>query len=296
MQRFLPILLLLTLLPLQAQLKIGNYPDYNQPPPIQPAETEKEAEKEARRVYSGDPVEVDALCQNDTLLQAGLSCTPRSPCRLELELIWAQEVGDRLLVGGSVRTAEGALESILLASDDGGGSWTEPVERTPAATLDAAQFVDNLIGWVGGQRAVDAAVSEPFLLYTDDGGNTFSTRPVRSGDESEEGFILEMQFDAEDHGYLILERPNAAVDPFALFETYNGGRSWSIRQIVAERPAIPGARRRTRAAAAGPELRLTTTADGNIALERRSGADWARLARFRIPLGSCPAPALSSGN
>lgn len=287
------IALFLTVSPLAAQLVIDQTESFDASsvyklPGVQPAQPTDEPEEPEAVVYSGDPIVVAASCEADVLLEAALSCTPASPCRMDLELLLARELGERLLVAGAVRTAAGSVESIVLVSSDGGGSWTEPAERVPAAVVETAEFVDKKVGWVGGQRGVDGAVTQPFLLFTDDAGEEFDLRPIRAGGEAREGYIEQLLFDSADHGYVILEKPNAPVDAFALYETYNGGRSWSIRQIVADRPAIPGARRRSRTLLE-PDVRLNP-GDGMIELERRSGADWALLARFQVDLGVCPQP------
>ena len=62
----------------------------------------------------------------------------------------------------SVWTASNALSffrvllvipiAILLASDDGGKTWTEPVPRLRAAALDQIQFIDLQTGWISGQN------------------------------------------------------------------------------------------------------------------------------------------------
>lgn len=293
MRYFTLIAISVGLLPLRAQLVIDQPPGYEGlsvygETVIQPAEVPEEPAEPERPVYSGDPALIDVACDADSLLQAGLNCSEASPCGLEFELLLAEDLGERIVVAGSVRTAAGTLESVLLTSADGGGSWTEPVDRVAAGALEIAQFLDGEVGWIGGQRTVDGAVSEPFLLFTKDGGEDFDQRFVVAGGETQEGFILQLQFDSPDHGYLILEKPNAAVDRFRLYESYNGGRSWAIRQIVAERPAIPGARRRPRALL-DPDLRLTAQ-NGVIELERRAGGAWARLAGFQIEIGSCPLP------
>lgn len=294
MRCFLLIVWLAGLDPLAAQLKINQDPPYEagsvyKLPGVEPVtKAEEEPEEPKRPIYEGDPVVVRAACRNEILLDAGLSCTAASPCNLELELLLAEKIGERLLVAGSIRSGAGTVESVLLVSADGGGAWSEAADRVSAGGFEVAQFLDGEVGWVGGQRSVDGAVSQPILFFTRDGGEDFVERPVRAGEEPEEGSIVELQFDSADHGYLILEKANAAIDPFTLYETYNGGRSWSIRQIVAERPAIPGARRRPRVAL-DSNYRLSTR-DGVIELEERSGAGWARLAGFQIEIGSCPAP------
>ncbi len=292
MRYFLVIAWIASLDPLAAQLKIDQTPPYEQGsvyklPGLEPVKQEEAPQEPTYPVYEGDPVVVKASCEAEALLSAGLSCTAASPCDLELELLLAEEVGERLLVAGSIRSGAGTVESILLVSSDGGATWSEAADRASAGAFEVAQFLDDRVGWVGGQKGLDGAVSQPFLFFTKDGGEDFDQRPIRAGEEPEEGYILELQFDSADHGYLILEKPNAAVDPFTLYETYNGGRSWSIRQIVAERPAIPGARRRPRVVL-DSNLRLATQ-DGVIELARRSGAAWERIAGFRIEIGVCPA-------
>lgn len=294
MRYFLLILGIVGLDPLAAQLKIDQTaPPYEagsvyKLPGLEPAKKEEAPEEPKRPVYESDPVVVQAGCEPETLLNAGLSCTAASPCDLEIELLLAEEIGERLLVAGSIRSSAATVESLLLVSSDGGATWAEAADRTSAGAFEVSQFLDDQVGFVGGQKGLDGAVSEPFLFITKNGGEEFDQRPIRAGEETEEGYILELQFDSADHGYLILEKPNAAVDPFTLYETYNGGRSWSIRQIVAERPPIPGARRRPRVVL-DSNLRLAERS-GVIELERRDGASWERLAGFQVEIGACPAP------
>ena len=93
-----------------------------------------------------------------------------------------------------------------------------------------------------------------------------------------------MRFDSPEHGFLIVERPAGSGDPYEMRETFNGGRSWSLRQVTADRPALPGSRRRV----PEPTVRVREEAAEDIYfVERRAGESWEGLGAFTGSAGVC---------
>ena len=111
---------------------------------------------------------------------------------------------------------------------------------------------------------------------------------VEAGGNPVQGLVVDFQADSPKHGFLILESLAATGDPFQLLETYNAGRSWSIRQISAEKPEVPGPRRTL----AIEDWRLRAdSAAGQYIVEFNSSfelSDWAEKVRFDYVIGTCP--------
>jgi hypothetical protein len=122
-------------------------------------------------------------------------------------------------------------------------------------------------------------------MATEDGGKSWARRPIDE-DEDYRGSVLELRFDSPEHGFLIMERPAGLGDPFEMRETFNGGRSWSVRQLTAERPPLPGSRRRV----VEPNVRVREEPGEDVYLvERRAGDSWDALASFSGSAGVCGA-------
>ena len=108
---------------------------------------------------------------------AGLGCSEEDPCPVYLELSNVEAVGHKIFVTGNLHTPTATLDSILLASDDEGKTWTEPHPRLRSSGLDQIQFVDFQNGWISGAN-LQGAPRDPFLLITTDGGKTWRQRPI----------------------------------------------------------------------------------------------------------------------
>ncbi len=275
-----------------AQFQIKGAPELTplpQPDPVaQPAE---EPPENAVQVYSGEHIILPLTCERERLEYAGLLCTDSRPCDLSVDWTAVASSGEIVVLAGEIYNARGALESVVLVSADEGQSWTESAERVPAAGMTQVQFTDAEHGWVGGQQGDVATGQKPFLLATADGGKSWKRRLLLSGEESRHGVVLEFRFDSPDHGFVVLEKIAAAGDPYELHETHNGGRSWNTRQIVSERPVIPGGRFRNVREEA---WRIVEGPHGeDWLIEHRSDAEpdgWAQRASFAANLGRCPAP------
>ena len=265
--------------PAAAQLVIGGPAPYPTPPKLE-ADEKKEAPPPPP-TYSGDPIAVPVDCDAGRLHTVGLFCVAATPCEIFAEWTAAAKAGEALIVAGGFYGSAAPVESAVLRSEDGGATWMEAAERILGAALDEMSFVDANHGWIVGRQSVGGGW-RPFLLATTDGGASWARRAI-DPDEDNSGMVAELRFDSPEHGYAILERPAGADDPYELYETYNGGRSWSIRQIAAARPAIPGSRRRPLEAAA----RIGEGAKGATAVEVREGGGWRVAARFSERAGVC---------
>ncbi len=133
---------------------------------------------------------------------AGLGCSEEDPCPVYLELSNVEAVGNRLFVTGNLHTPMATLYSVLLASEDGGTSWTEPHPRLRSSGLDQIQFVDSQNGWISGAN-LQGAPRDPFFLITTDGGKTWRQRPIF--EETRVAAIERFWFDSPANGTLLID-------------------------------------------------------------------------------------------
>ncbi len=78
---------------------------------------------------NGKPMRVVYECTAADTQAAGLGCSEEDPCPVYLELANVEAVGRKIFVTGNLHTPMATLYSILLASEDGGNTWTEPHPR-----------------------------------------------------------------------------------------------------------------------------------------------------------------------
>lgn len=286
-------LLVVTAASASGQFVIKKQPDIVLPEPtpiVLGEEKEPEGPPEGTTVYEGPVISLSTVCDVDRLEYAGIRCSADHPCELFLELVSIASEGAWMVLAGEVHTAEATYESIVLTSQDGGTTWTESAERIAAGGIESISIVDAQTAFVAGQQGDTATGEMPFLLVTDDGGESWETRMVTAGGDKVEGLVVAFQADTTSHGYLILEQLAATGDPYRMYETYNGGRSWSIRQISADKPQIPG-----------PRLALKSedwsvrpdAASGEFIVAKRGSlalSGWADQGRFAGTAGSCPMP------
>jgi len=73
-------------------------------------------------------------------------------------------------------------------------------------------------------------------------------------------------------------------DPFELYETLNGGRSWNIRQIASQKPKFTN-----RSVADDPidwEIKENVT-ESVYEVQRREQGEWVLKSKFSVGVGSC---------
>ena len=118
-------------------------------------------------VLAQTPFHPEYNCPAEDIDSFGLSCSPEEPCAVFLELSAVESTGDKLFVAGNLHTERTTLYGVVLSSDDGGKTWTEPVMRLRAAALEQIQFVDATTGWISGQT-IEPLPRDPFMLLTTD--------------------------------------------------------------------------------------------------------------------------------
>ena len=141
---------------------------------------------------TGTPIAIPFSCTDDDTREGGLTCSAEQPCPVYLELSGVETALNRVFLSGNLHTADATLFSILLVSEDSGKTWTEPFPRTRATLLEEIQFIDFQNGWVAGAN-VQGVPRDPFLLMTNDGGKSWTERPIF--EESRAGVVERFWFD-----------------------------------------------------------------------------------------------------
>lgn len=232
---------------------------------------------------TGKPMHLPYACTPEEIQSAGLTCSEEEPCPVYLELTSVEAVGNRIFAAGNLHTQTVTLSTALVGSEDGGHTWRELHGRIHGAALDHIQFFDPETGWISGVT-VSPLPQDPFLLLTTDGGKTWVQKPIF--DESAEdhlGSIQQFFFTARDAGSLIVDRGQGSdSDRYELYESPDGGQSWSIRQS-SQKPL-----QLKQPAHADPNWRIRADrASAAFQLERRQGASWTPVASFLVKIGSC---------
>jgi photosystem II stability/assembly factor-like uncharacterized protein len=165
------------------------------------------------------------------------------------------------------------LDSILLASDDEGKTWTEPHARLRSSGLDQIQFVDAQNGWISGAN-LQTAPRDPFFLITADGGKTWRQQPIF--EETRVSTVESFDFDSPIHGTAFID---ARLDngKHEIYETADGGNTWSVQ---------PGAAKAKPHAAIGWRVR-TDAATHSYVIEKSENNRWQMIASFLVNIASC---------
>jgi hypothetical protein len=225
-------------------------------------------------------------CVPDQLEAAGLTCSQAHPCTVYLELAAMDLAGARMIVSGNLHTKDVTLSSILLASEDGGRTWTEPHARYPGAGLEQIQFVDYENGWIGGQT-LQGRPRDPFLLVTRDGGKSWRRHPLF--EEGRTGVIQHFWFDNKTTGSLVIDRMQSGEtgSRYELYESLTGGESWLLRQVSSRQLAI----KRAGIGEANPGWRLRADAPARSYFieQAQAGDRWRAVAAFPILVATCRA-------
>ena len=173
-----------------------------------------------------DATRVEYSCTAGDVEKFGFICSEDAPCDVFLELASAEGVGSTIFAAGNLHTVTTTLYGVLLMSGDGGKTWTEPNPRIEGSALDQVQFPDFQHGWASGV-SVEPLARDPFFLTTADGGKTWRKRSLFN--ETHYGSIQQFWFDSARTGQLILERSQGAGSVYEIYETTNGGDTWTVR-------------------------------------------------------------------
>jgi hypothetical protein len=225
---------------------------------------------------SGKPMRVVYECTAADTLAAGLGCSEQDPCPVYIELENVEAVGGKIFITGNLHTPMATLDSILLESEDGGSTWTEPHPRIHSAGLDQIQFVDFQNGWISGAN-LQGAPRDPFFLITTDGGKTWRERPIF--EETRVAAIERFWFDSPEHGMLLID---ARLDngSHELYETQTGADRWALEQTPAETARFPKEK--------PPGWRARTdAATHSYVIEKSENNRWQKIASFLVSIASC---------
>jgi photosystem II stability/assembly factor-like uncharacterized protein len=236
--------------------------------------------------YAQAPSHVPFQCTEDDVAAIGQTCSNTEPCAVYLELSGLDVVGPKLFVTGNLHSDTATIASILLASADGGKTWTEPHPRIRSAGLDQIQFIDFEAGWISGQLLLGTP-KDPFLLLTNDGGKTWRAQPIF--EDTHPGTIEQFWFDSRTSGALLIDRVQASETGarHELLETMTGGESW----IPRETSASPIRLKRVRPASPNPDWRLRAdAASKSYRVEHQEAGRWTMIATFPVRIGECKAP------
>jgi hypothetical protein len=225
-------------------------------------------------------------CSDEDIHWAGLSCTEDEPCPVFLELAAAEQGGSRIVAAGNIHTESVTLYSVLLASDDGGRTWSEAHERIRGAGLDHIQFFGSDRGWVLGQ-VLFPIPQDPFLLITADGGKSWQQKSIfNEASDNNFGSIVQFALSGKNEASLIIDRGRGSVeDRYVLFESPDAGENWAIKQesskpLQLKNPAVPSG-----------DWRIRTDAPSkSFHVEHRQGTRWLSVGAFSVKLDACKPP------
>jgi photosystem II stability/assembly factor-like uncharacterized protein len=224
----------------------------------------------AQTVFGESPLALEYTCPAQDMDGFGLSCSPDEPCAVFLELSSIESQGPKVFLTGNLHTERTTLYGVVLASEDGGKTWTEPVTRVRAATLEQIQFLDSANGFIGGEL-IEPLPRDPFFLITADGGKTWQQKAV--SDDAPFGSIAQFWFDSKSHGLLILDHSGRRDQ----YETTTGGQSWELKTP---------AKASTLTVHKNNGWRLRP--DGkSYHIERRGEGAWEPVAAFAIHVADC---------
>jgi photosystem II stability/assembly factor-like uncharacterized protein len=224
------------------------------------------------------------VCTEDDIREFGLTCDEEEPCPVFLEIAAVEAAGSTLVLSGNLHTQATTMFGVLLVSEDGGQSWTEPAKRLKWAALEHIQFADFQHGWVSGVM-LEPLPRDPFFMITSDGGKTWRRRPMF--DDAHFGSIQQFWFDSEKSGELILDASQGAIRRYEVHATMTGGDSWEVKETTRTQPRLARARPRE-----NPTWRVRVdSAAKAYRVEKRviqaTGEGWETAAVFPVAAGEC---------
>src|ERR1039458_1661624 len=220
-------------------------------------------------INRGDPIQVAYACAEDDLQFAGMSCTDDETCAIYLELSSVVADGKKILTAGNLHSTSATLGSLLLLSDDSGGTWKEPAARIRGSALDQVQFYNPQTGWAAGETQYPLP-RDAFFLLTTDGGASWRRRPV--GEEGSAGAVQRFWFDSTQHGEAIVDAgKTSASGRYLTYESETGGESWTLTGQRDQLPKLLHAP----SSVENSDWRLGPSKDGkSFRIEQRAEGQW----------------------
>lgn len=230
-------------------------------------------------IQAQDPRKLDSVCTPADEDAFGLTCSEDEPCAVYIELSSIEANGSALFITGNLHTVNTTMYGLLLQTDDGGQTWTEPNKRLRTSALEQIQFLDFQHGWISGTK-LEPLPRDPFILSTNDGGKSWRENPLF--EDSTFGSIQQFWFDTPTEGELVLDRSQGPTSRFERYVSMTAGSSWELQQTDSKPIHLAKAKPRENSS-----FRIRAEA-GIYHVERRTAAGgWETIARFAIHTGDC---------
>jgi len=118
---------------------------------------------------------------------------------------------------------------VIFNTTDGGETWTEQYSlatewMSNCTRLNAVQFVTEDKGWAVGHSSDVGAGQTTGILYTDDGGQTWT----QQAQGVSEGQIVDLFFLDDQKGWALTDATSYPGMSIQLLKTINGGTSWEM--------------------------------------------------------------------
>lgn len=207
----------------------------------------------------------------------GLPCTEQRPCQVFLEISSVDSAGGKLFAVGNLHTEDITLYGVVLASEDRGATWAEPIARVRASALEQVEFFDAKTGWASGE-SVDPLSRNPFVLLTTDGGKTW--RQKLMFDDTKYGTITQFHFTSASSGELLLDASRGNQTRQELYGSETGGESWELKESSTKPIHFPSAK--STAWRVRPDAPTKT-----LRVEHLNGRVWEPVASFAIHVADC---------
>jgi hypothetical protein len=243
----------------------------------------------AQNVVSEAALKLEHVCTPQDQDTFGLTCSEDDPCPVFLELNAVESNGASLFVTGDLHTQNTTLFGLLLESDDGGATWSEPGVagtsvtgtngRLASSTLEEIQFVDSQHGWIAGVK-LDPLPRDPFLLATTDGGKTWQRNPLF--EDPLFGSIQQFWFDSPSSGELALDRSQGAKRRYERYATMTGGSSWELEGSDNKPIRLEKAKLKENSG-----WRVRAEKDAYRVEHRAADGSWPAVASFAVHAGDC---------
>ncbi len=223
------------------------------------------------------PVHVDYACSPEDVDSFGLTCSEDRPCPIFFEVSAVDSVGSHIFVAGDIHTETTTLFGVLLATEDGGASWSESIPRLRSAAFEQFQFSGDH-GWLSGQR-VESLPKDPFFMITTDGGKSWRQKALF--EESHFGSIAHFWFDSSDSGQLIFDDSVGKATNQELYATMTSGENWELKQKSTKPLHLA-------AESANASWKITTASGSpTYLIEHIVNGKKQTVARFLIHIGDC---------
>ena len=226
-----------------------------------------------------EPIRLENVCTPADEDTFGLTCDEDNPCPVFLEFSTVDVNGSTLVVTGDLHTVTTTMYGLLLQSEDGGKTWTEPNKRLRSSSLEEIQFLDFQHGWISGMK-LEPLPRDPFFLSTTDGGKSWRQVPVF--EDAEFGSIQQFWFETANNGELVMDRSQGAAGRYERYVSMTGGASWELQQTDSKPIRLPRAKPKENAS-----WRVRADAEAYRVERRTSTNAWETAARFPIHAGDC---------